>query len=451
MSSFIVTPAKKPLLGAASIPGDKSIGHRALLFGALADGEVRIRGLSEGKDNQRTRAAMASMGVSVKEGVTGEVVVQGVGLRGLRKPAGVIDCGNSGTTMRLLCGLLSAQPFDSEMCGDDSLSIRPMMRVAAPLIEMGAKIRGGSGKNSGDMYPPLAITGLGDARLRGISYEQPVASAQVKSAILLAGLYAEGATEVLEPAQSRNHTELMLANMGAPLTVEGERIRIDPSAWDGKLAGGDISVPGDPSSAAFLLAAGLVAGVERLSVRDVCINPRRTGFLDVLAGLRVLVEMESLREVGGDSVADLVITRGAADRMRGTKITGELTVRSLDEVPVLAVLAARAEGVSHFEDGEELRFKESDRIATTCEMLRQLGVEVEERQDGFSVEGTGGRPFKACEIHAHGDHRIAMSGVIAGLGADGPVRICDVDNVATSFPSFVDTLTRLGAELRMED
>lgn len=450
MSSFIVTPASKPLLGAAAIPGDKSIGHRALLFGALADGEVRIRGLSEGKDNHRSRQAMADMGVRVQDLPTGQVLVQGVGLRGLKAPQGTIDCGNSGTTMRLLAGLLCAQTFDTMLSGDDSLSLRPMMRVAAPLIEMGARIRGAAGKVAGDMYPPLAIDGLGDETLHGICYRQPVASAQVKSAILLAGLYAEGITEVIEPAQSRNHTELMLAHMGAPLTVDGASIRVDPSGWDGKLAGGDITVPGDPSSAAFLLAAGIIAGVERLSVRDVCVNGRRTGFLDALASFGVRVERESLSEAGGDPVADLVITRGAADDMHGATVSGELTVRSLDEVPILAVLAARAEGTSHFEDGEELRVKESDRIATTCEMLRRLGVEVEERKTGFSVQGLGGRPFTACEVEAHGDHRIAMSAVIAGLGADGPVCVRDVDNVATSFPSFVDTLTSLGAELRIE-
>ncbi len=450
MSSFTVTPATKPLMGAASIPGDKSIGHRALLFGALADGEVLIRGLSGGQDNHRSRQAMADMGVSVEDLPTGQVRVRGVGLRGLRAPSQVIDCGNSGTTMRLLAGLLCAQSFDSQLSGDASLSQRPMMRVAGPLMDMGAHLRGASGKVADEMYPPLFIGGLGQKRLRAIRYEQSVASAQVKSAILLAGLFAEGATEVVEPAQSRNHTELMLAHMGAPLVVDGASIRVDPSGWDGKLKAGPVTVPGDPSSAAFLLAAGLVAGVERLSVREVCVNRRRTGFLDVLAAFGALVEMESLSTGPGDPVADLVITRGAGDGLRATTVSGELTVRSLDEVPILAILAARAEGVTHFEDGEELRVKESDRIATTCEMLKRLGVEVEERKAGFSVQGLAGRPFQACEVHAHGDHRIAMSAVIAGLGANGPVRVHDVDNVATSFPSFVDTLSRLGAELSVD-
>ncbi len=447
MSFFIAKPTTSPLLGTARIPGDKSVGHRSLLFSALADGEVTIAGLSGGKDNQRSRHAMAALGVAIEDLPTGQVKVQGVGLDGLRAPTGTIDCGNSGTTMRLLAGLLAAQSFDSIMSGDDSLSVRPMRRVADPLMEMGAAISGQPGKVADEMYPPLHIEGRGDQRLHGISYEQPVASAQVKSAILLAGLFADSATEVIEPGQSRDHTELMLAHMGAPLIVDGNRIRLDPVGWDRKLGGGHIEVPGDPSSAAFLIAAALVGGVERMSVNHVCVNPRRTGFIDVLSNLGALVEQESRSEGAGDPVADLVVSHGAADRLAGTVISGDLTVRSLDELPILAVVAAKAHGVTDFQDAKELRFKESDRIATTCTMLRSLGVQVEERPDGFSVEGLAGAPFRACEVHAHGDHRIAMSAVVAGLGADGPVRVNDVDNVATSFPSFVKTLSDLGAAI----
>jgi 3-phosphoshikimate 1-carboxyvinyltransferase len=447
MSFFKVEPTTSPLLGTARIPGDKSVGHRSLLFGALADGPVTIQGLSGGKDNQRSRHAMAAMGVRIEDLPTGQVRVHGVGVDGLQAPERTIDCGNSGTTMRLLAGLLAAQPFDSILAGDDSLSVRPMRRVADPLMEMGAKISGPSGKVADEMYPPLQITGLTQQRLHGIRYEQPVASAQVKSALLLAGLFADSATEVIEPGQSRDHTELMLAKMGAPIVVDGNRIRIDPVGWDRKLGASEIQVPGDPSSAAFLIAAALVGGVERMSVNHVCVNRRRTGFLDVLSNLGALVEQESRSEGAGDPVADLVVSHGAADRLAGTVISGDLTVRSLDELPILAVVAARATGTTDFQDAKELRFKESDRIATTCSMLRKLGVEVDERPDGFSVEGLAGAPFQACEIDAHGDHRIAMSAVIAGLGADGPVRVNDVDNVATSFPTFVTTLTELGATL----
>jgi 3-phosphoshikimate 1-carboxyvinyltransferase len=352
--------------------------------------------------------------------------------------------------MRLLAGILAAQRFDSRMVGDESLSKRPMMRVAAPLMEMGASISGAPGAREGDIYPPLEIHGLGEARLHGIHYEQPVASAQVKSAILLAGLFADGVTTVIEPGQSRDHTELMLQAMGAPLEVEGHRIRLDPRGWDRRLGGGRFEVPGDPSSSAFLVAAALVAGAERVSVSDVCINPRRSGFLDALDSFGALVERECMSSNQGEATCDLVVSRGAGDRLTAAVIDGELTLRSLDELPVLAVVAARAEGVTEFRDAGELRVKESDRIATTCEMLRRLGVEVEERDDSFSVQGTGGAPFASCEVEAHGDHRIAMSAVIAGLGAAGEVRVNDVDNVATSFPSFVETMRRLGAEIRDE-
>jgi len=449
MTSFLVSPASKPLIGIANVPGDKSIGHRSLLFGALADGNVVIRGLSEGQDNQRTRHAMAAMGVGIEALPTGQLSVQGVGLRGLVAPTTDLDCGNSGTTMRLMCGLLAAQSFDSTMTGDTSLARRPMRRVIDPLATMGAKITGASGKREDELYPPLHIQGLGDGRLQGIRYEQPVASAQVKSALLLAGLFAEGATEVVEPGRSRNHTELMLAHMGAPLTVDGNVIRIDPTGWDGKLAGGKFSVPGDPSAAAFLIAAGLVAGVERISVPEVCVNRTRTGFLDALGEFGARVELECRSDASGDAVADIVISRGAADQLEGSVVAGELTLRSLDELPVLAIVAARATGTTDFRDAKELRVKESDRIATTCIMLRRLGVEVDERDDGFSVEGMAGKPFKACEIDAHEDHRIAMSAVIAGLAADGEVRVNDVDNVATSFPSFVETMNALGASVRV--
>lgn len=449
MSSFKVSPASKPLQGIARVPGDKSIGHRSLLFSALASEPVTIRGLSGGKDNARSRTAMQALGVEIEETESDQIIVAGVGLDGLKAPSGEIDCGNSGTTMRLLAGLLSAQSFDSVLVGDESLAVRPMLRVAGPLMKMGASISGASGKVDGDIYPPLRISGCKDKRLQGMQFEQEIASAQVKSAILLAGLFAEGPTTVVEPARSRNHTELMLAHMGAPLTVDGNLIRLDPSGWDRHLKGGALTVPGDPSSAAFLIAAALIAGVERVGVADVCVNRRRTGFLDVLSEFGALVEEECRSDTGGDPVADLVLSRGAGDKLVGTVVAGDLTVRSLDELPILAVVAARATGTTDFQDAKELRFKESDRIATTCTMLRNLGVEVEERPDGFAVEGLAGKPFRACAVEAAGDHRIAMSAVVAGLGADGPVTVNDVDNVATSFPTFAETINALGAEVSL--
>lgn len=451
MKSYIVQPNGTPLMGSARIPGDKSIGHRALLFGALADGEVLIKGLSGGQDNERTRQAMAALGAHSEELPTGQVRMQGVGLRGLQAPKAAIDCGNSGTTMRLLSGVLAAQAFDSVLVGDSSLSLRPMRRISDPLGQMGASITGEVGAKEGEIYPPLRISGLGDRRMEAIEYVQKVASAQVKSAILLAGLYADGVTRVIEPGASRDHTESMLAHMGAPLSVEDNVITLDTRGWDGLLQAGPVAVPGDPSSAAFVVAAALVAGVERVGVYDVCMNRRRTGFLDALGELGGRVEQECRSETSGGAVADLVVSYGAADHLVGARIEGEMVLRALDELPILAIVAARAHGVSEFRDAAELRVKESDRIATTCQMLRNLGVEVEERPDGFSLEGLAGAPFKACEIESHGDHRIAMSGVIAGLAADGPVRVNDVANVATSFPGFVETFNALGAQIKNGD
>ena len=446
MTAFVVSPAAAPLLGVARVPGDKSIGHRALLLGAIASGETVIRGLSGGGDNRSTRRAIEAMGIAVEDRPDGSVAVLGRGLRGLRAANRPLDCGNSGTTMRLLCGLLCGQRFDSILCGDKSLSARPMRRVIDPLSAMGAEI-GGTQRGS-NLVPPLSIRGR--EGLRGGHFVQPIASAQVKSAILLAALYAEGTTAVVEPGASRDHTERMLAAMGAPIAVAGPEITLNPAAWSGELVGGSRRVPGDPSAAAFLVAAGLLAGVERLAVTDVCTNPRRTGFLDVLAELGALVEWEARREGSGEPTADLVLSRGAGEGMRGTEVAGDLTVRSIDELPILAVVAARASGESTFRDAAELRVKESDRIAATCAMLRTFGAEVEERDDGFVVEGLAGRPFRAGRIDAAGDHRIAMAAAVAALAADGKVRIDSAENVATSFPRFAEAMAGIGAEISVE-
>lgn len=445
MASFTVRPTGKALLGRVEVPGDKSIGHRSLMFGALSATPVRIRGLGAGADNKSTGRAMAAMGARIER--DGEVtVVYGVGVDGLSAAAGEIDCGNSGTTMRLLCGLLAGQRFASRMIGDESLSRRPMRRVAAPIAEMGGRISG-AGAGAGDIFPPLEIAGRGDGWLRAIDYTLPMASAQVKSAVLLAGLYADGTTRVTEPGPTRDHTERMLRHMGAPIGAAGGVIELAAGGWDRRLATDGFSVPGDPSSAAFMVAAALVAGAERVAVADVCINPTRTGFLDALAAMNARVELESRRDAGGEPTATLAVSRGAADELTCAVVAGDTVVRAIDELPVLAVVAGRATGVTEFRDAGELRVKESDRIATTCAMMRALGCQVEERDDGFDVEGLAGRPFAAAEIDAAGDHRIAMSAAVAGLAASGPVRVNDVANVATSFPSFVDTLRHLGADI----
>jgi 3-phosphoshikimate 1-carboxyvinyltransferase len=433
----------------ARVPGDKSIGHRALLFSELADGSAEIRGLGGGVDNERTRRAIEQLGAAVQTRPGGVVAVRGGGVDGLRAPTDAIDCGNSGTTMRLLCGLAAGQSFTSVLLGDESLSRRPMRRVAEPLGRMGATIVGGGGAVGGEIYPPLTIRGGG---LRGIEFSSPVASAQVKSAVTLAALWAETRTVVQEPVRSRDHTERMLAYMGAPIAIgEGGAIVIDPERWDRRLVPQPIAVPGDPSAAAFLVAAALVGGVDRIAVSDVCVNETRTGFLDVLAAMGARVEQEARNDAGGEPTADLVASRGAADELAGTVVASQLTVRAIDELPILAIVAARATGVTEFRDAAELRVKESDRIATTCAMLRALGVEVDDWQDGFAVEGLAGAPFSAALIDARGDHRIAMAGAIAALAATGPVRIHDVDNVSTSFPHFVDVLRGIGVDIAVEE
>lgn len=456
MTAFVVEPAKKPLLGHVTVPGDKSISHRALLLGALCDGPVRIRGLGAGEDNRATARAMHDMGAAVTgldalgEAEGAEVVVSGAGLGGLRAAGGDIDCGNAGTAMRLLCGLLAGQRFDSTLFGDASLHRRPMRRVIDPLSEMGARITGASGARPGELYPPLRVAAA-SGPLQAIDYRLPVASAQIKSAVLLAGLHADGVTRVTEPGSTRDHTERMLRHMGAPVRVQGRVIELDTRGWDRRLGAGVIEVPADPSQAAFVLAAAVVAGVERVTVGRVCINPTRTGFLDVLGDMNALVEMEAMQQGGPEPVADLSVSRGAGDALQATEVAGDLTVRAIDELPILAVIAARARGVTRFRDAAELRVKESDRIATTCAMLRALGCEVEEQPDGFAVEGMPERRFQPARIDAAGDHRIAMAGAVAGLAAAGPVRIDDVACVDTSFPGFAGVLAGLGADITVVD
>jgi len=427
---LIVQPATGPLDGAITVPGDKSIGHRALLFSLLSATPVRVLGLGDGADNGRSAKAITALGARVtKDGPA--IVIAGTGLDGMSAPGAPIDCGNSGTTIRLLCGLLAGQRFATTLVGDESLSKRPMRRVIEPLAKMGGSITGqGTGL---DVTPPLTV---GPA----------MASAQVKTAILLAGLYADGATIVTEPGPSRDHSERMLAYLGAPLVTRGLATTIDTRGWDRKLAGAGFEVPADPSSSAFLVAAALVAGAREVRLPNVCVNPTRTGFLDVIAAMGGEVTLEDLRSDGPEPIATLVV-RGRASELRATEIAGDLAVRSIDELPILAVLAARAKGTTIVRDAEELRVKESDRIATTCAMLRGFGVACEVHPDGFSVEGRPDRPLDPARVHAEGDHRIAMAAAIAGLVASGETVIDDADNVATSYPGFAAALSQLGANI----
>ena len=447
---LIVDPATGPLNGTITIPGDKSIGHRALLFSLLSQTPIRVLGLGDGADNGRSARAITALGARIaKDGDA--IVITGTGLDAMTAPGAPIDCGNSGTTIRLLCGLLAGQRFATTLVGDESLSKRPMRRVIEPLAQMGGSIKGQGGTAQGgglDVTPPLVV-GPASGPLRALDYTLPMASAQVKTAILLAGLYADGATTVTEPGPSRDHSERMLAYLGAPLAVEDRTTRIDTRGWNRRLSGAGFEVPSDPSSSAFLVAAALLAGAGEVRLPGVCVNPTRTGFLDAIAAMGGEVTREDERQAGPEPIATLVV-RGAARELRATEIAGDLAVRSIDELPILAVIAARAKGTTVVRDAEELRVKESDRIATTCALLRAFGITCEARPDGFTVEGQPDRPFQPARVHAEGDHRIAMAAAIAGLVASGTTHIDDADNVATSYPGFAAALTQLGATIRSE-
>ena len=429
------------------MPGDKSIGHRSLIFGALGRGKSRITGLSEGLDNAATRQAFRSMGVAVQS--TDEATtVRGVGLHGLRMPSDVIDCGNSGTTMRLLAGLLSGQRFGTRMIGDASLTRRPMGRVIKPLRARGAHIAGTSGTKPDELYPPISIAPLVEGEtLQGIEYAMPVASAQVKSALLLSGLYAGAPTAIEEPVLSRDHTERMMMALGVPLRTLGAAVLLDPSSdWSGGWDPFAWHVPGDPSSAAFpLIAAAMVPG-SQVSVEDVCVNPTRTGLFDWLRLLGAHVSHRASGHGAGDEpMAEISV---AHSNVRGSVAGGELIVRIIDEVPAICALAAVSKGQTEIRDASELRVKESDRIATMAEVLGAFGVPCEELPDGMII--SGGAALHGAQIESRGDHRIAMSAVLLGLRAEGESLIDGAEAVDTSFPGFVALMRSLGADITEE-
>jgi 3-phosphoshikimate 1-carboxyvinyltransferase len=449
MKSYVVQPAHTPLQGTVTVPGDKSIGHRALLFSLLCDEPVTVIGLGDGADNGRSAKAITALGATVSRDHHGLHIV-GTGLDGMRAPAAPIDCGNSGTTIRLLCGLLAGQKFATTLFGDESLSRRPMKRVIAPLQSMGAKITGGASDSSSlaahDIVPPLVI-GPATGRLTGMTHQLPMASAQVKTALVLASLYADGESRVVEPGPSRDHSERMLRYFGVPLIVDGRSTAVNTSGWSRRMTGGRIVVPGDPSSAAFMIVAALLVGSEgEVRCRNVTVNATRTGFVDVLRAMGATIDIESLDQSGPEPIADVVV-RGSAANLRGVNIAGDMVVRAIDEIPILAVAAAVASGTTVIRDADELRVKESDRIKATCAMLRSFGVACEEFSDGFAVHGIGGRLPRAGHVDAMGDHRIAMAGTVAALCAPSESRIDDVDNVATSYPGFVTALAALGARV----
>jgi len=447
------------LKGEITPPPDKSISHRAVLFSSLAKGASRIKNFLAAEDPLSTMKAMKMLGVDfvlppalhsrVEKPhpliasdspceASFDLIVHGHGLAGLKEPPDVIDCGNSGTTIRLISGILSGNPFFSVLTGDDSLKQRPMARVINPLKEMGARISA----RDNDRYPPIAIRGGG---LKAINYVMPMASAQVKSSLVLAALYADGTTTISEPQRSRDHTERMLKAMGADIAVDGLSLRVNggrASAGGYDLSPVDITVPGDFSSAAFFITAALIIPDSEITIRNVGMNPTRTGLLDALKLMGAVVEIRDLHEVSGEPVAD-IYCRGKAD-LKGIDIGGDMVPSMIDEFPILCIAAASAEGTTNIRGAAELRVKESDRIKAMASELRKMGVEVEEYPDGISIQGA--KQLKGAVVESYGDHRIAMSLAVAAMAADGQTTINGASAVDISFPGFFDILDRLGQQ-----
>jgi 3-phosphoshikimate 1-carboxyvinyltransferase len=412
------------LVGHIAVPGDKSISHRALMVGAVSEGETAVRRFGRSADTEATVRALRALGVTVHEDDVDTVRVVGGGLRGLREPAAALDCGNSGTTLRLLAGLLAGQSGRFELTGDDSLRTRPVDRIAGPLAEMGARVESDNG------HPPLVLEG---GELHGIRYELPVASAQVKSCLLHAGLYADGRTTVVEPLLTRDHTEIMLAAAGAAVTRRPRRVSIGRAT---RLRLAEVDVPGDFSAAApFVVAATLLPGSE-LTIHDVGLNPRRTGLLDVLDRMGARITAFHRRKSGGEPVGDLEV-RSAS--LVATTVTAGEVPRLIDELPLFALAAACARGESKVEGARELRVKETDRIETVRTSLRALGIRIAASDDGFRVRGVPTRP-RGGGMSSGGDHRIAMLGAVAGLVSRQGVELEDAEAVAVSFPGFFELL-----------
>ena len=422
------------LRGELQVPGDKSVSHRAIMLASLADGVSRIDGFLEGEDTRATAAIFSQMGVRIEAPEPGVRIVYGVGIDGLQPPDAPLDCGNAGTAMRLLAGLLAGQRFDSMLVGDASLSKRPMRRVIAPLARMGARIEA-----DGDGTPPLAIR---PGTLLGIDHACEIASAQVKSALLLAGLYADGATTVREPQPTRDYTERMLAAFGYPIDFQAGHARIEGGH---RLHATDVSVPADPSSAAFFIVAASVVPGSELRLRGVGMNPRRAGLLHVLRAMGADIREENADTRGGEPVADLMVRHAP---LRGIDVPREHVADMIDEFPALVVAAACAQGATRITGAAELRVKESDRIAAMATGLRALGIAVDEAPDGAAIHGGA---LHGGTIDSHGDHRIAMAFAVAAQRAAAPVRIGDVANVATSFPGFVELAQSSGMALHTAD
>ena len=434
MSLDWIARRASPLRGRLRVPGDKSISHRALMLSAIAEGTSHIRGFLEGEDTRATARILQQLGVRIEAPSPGERVVQGVGLHGLRASAEALDCGNAGTGMRLLAGLLCGQRFASTLVGDASLSSRPMARVMRPLASMGARIEGSEGGR-----PPLRID-ISNG-LHAIDFTNEVASAQVKSAVLLAALYAEGETRVFEPQPTRDYTERMLATLGWPVWIEGNEVRLEGGH---KLQARDIEVPADFSSAAFFLVAASIVEGSDLVLESVGVNPRRTGLLSALRLMGADIEEGEARELGGERVADLRVRHAP---LRGIELPEALVPDMIDEFPAFFVAAAAASGASLVRGVGELRVKESDRLGTMARALAAIGALVEEGADWLRIEGGGA--LRGTAVDSHGDHRIAMAMAVAAQVAEGEMRVGDCANVATSFPGFLELASEAGFGLRV--
>ncbi|MGC9387278.1 MAG: 3-phosphoshikimate 1-carboxyvinyltransferase [Hydrogenovibrio sp.] len=438
---FKVSPGGK-IKGRIRVPGDKSISHRSIMLGAIADGTTHISGFLEGEDSLATLKAFQAMGVEIEGPDNGRVTVHGVGLKGLKAPTHPLDMGNSGTAMRLMAGILAGQNFECELIGDASLSKRPMKRVTDPLAQMGAEIETQAGGT-----PPLKIKRSG--QLKAIDYVLPMASAQVKSCVLLAGLYAQGQTTVEEPAPTRDHTERMLRGFGYDVPSEKlDDMRTRVSLTGGQpLTASDIDVPSDISSAAFFMVAAAMAEEADLVIEHVGINPTRTGVLDILKLMGADITLENEATVGGEPVADIRIR---SSKLKGIEIPPHLVPLAIDEFPVLFVAASAAEGRTVLTGAEELRVKESDRIQVMADALNALGIQATPTEDGMIIEG-GQQAPQSAPILSHHDHRISMAATVAGLRAASEVVVDDCANVNTSFPTFIELINQVGMQVIAEE
>jgi len=427
--SYQVKPGKK-ISGEIKVPGDKSISHRSLILSSIAEGVSRIEGLLEAEDCLSTMGIMRDLGIEITKEADESYTVKGRGLDGLQEADDVLDCGNSGTSMRLLAGLLASQDFYSVLTGDHSLRKRPMQRIIGPLSDMGAKIW-----SRRDGLAPLSIKGQ---KLKNMTYELPVASAQLKSSILLAALKTEGETVIIEPAVSRDHTERMLKGAGIDLEIKEDRIILKKAAVR-KLSPFKIKVPGDISSAAFFIAAGLLADSGQLLIKNVGINQTRSGFLEVVEAMNGKIELLNQKNQGGEPTADILVK---ASNLKGCQVSGEIIPRLIDEIPIISVMAVMAEGKTIIKDAEELRVKETDRIAAVVKEFKRLGIEIKENPDGMEIVGVQ-KVRGGIEVESYHDHRIAMSLAVLALNTEAGITINGSEIISTSFPNFKELLTEV--------